>query len=158
MNKEQAIKKITASRQEFLDALSGLPINAYTQEAVEGVWNVKDLIAHIETWERACLIPLREYARGGKFTPEKIPDHDAWNLRNAQIWKSKPLEMILEEYRSTREELLALVESLPAELWTRQLNLPWGECASLAEMLSGLAWHEDEHRRPIQEWRARGEH
>ena len=153
MKKEQAIQKITKSRQAFLKVLAGLPIDGYTQEAVEGVWNVKDLVAHIESWERACLLPLREYAQGGQFTPEKIPDHDAWNQRKAQAWQSRPLEAILEDFRATREELIALAAALPAEYWSRQLDLPWGECATLAEMLSGLAWHEDEHRRPIETWR-----
>lgn len=155
MNKDQAIKKITASRQAFLDALAGLPVEGYTQEAVAGVWNVKDLVAHIESWERACLIPLRQYAQGGKFVPEAIPDHDAWNRRNAQVWQTRLLENILVEFHNTRAELMALVESLPNEHWMRQIDLPWGECATLAEMLSGLAWHEDEHRRPIEAWRAR---
>ncbi len=153
MNKEQAIQKITKSRQAFLEALAGLADDDYTKEAVEGVWNVKDLAAHLESWERACVLPLREFAQGGSFTPEKIPDHDAWNQRKSQHWRSRPLEAILKDFHATREELIALVASLPDECWSRQLDLPWGECATLAEMLSGLAWHEDEHRRPIETWR-----
>jgi len=158
MKKEQAIQKITKSRKAFLDALAGLPEEGYAQEAVAGVWNVKDLVAHIESWERACLLPLREYAVEDQFIPEKITDHDAWNLRNTQIWRAKSLQTVLAEFNDTRVELISLVEALPDEKWTRQLDLPWGECATLAEMLSGLAWHEDEHRRPIEAWRGREKH
>ena len=158
MNKRQALKKIADSRQAFLETIAGLNEDGYTQVPVEGVWNIKDLVAHIESWEMACVIPLRGYACGGKFAPEKIPDHDAWNNQNALVWQAKPLQTVLEEFLTTRAELLELVESLPVELWSKQLNLPWGECATLVEMLSGLAWHEDEHRRPIQEWRVREKH
>ncbi len=158
MNKQQAFKKITDSRQAFLDALAGLEEHGYTQETVEGVWNTKDLVAHIESWEMACVVPLRAFACGAKFIPEKIPDHDAWNNQNALVWQAKPLQTVLKEFRATRAELLDLVEGLPAEFWSKQISLPWGECATLAEMLSGLAWHEDEHRRSIEEWRAREKH
>jgi hypothetical protein len=75
MNKKETLDQLAESRQIFLQALEGLSEAQIIQDPVEGIWTIKDLLAHLASWEKSCLIPLRAFAARGAFAPEAIPDH-----------------------------------------------------------------------------------
>jgi len=157
LNKKEIIDQLAESRQIFLHALEGLQDDQINQAPVEGTWTIKDLIAHLSSWEYTCLVPLRAYAAGGDFVPEPIPDHDAWNQAQAQRWQSQTLADTLADYQSIREEFVALIRKLPEARWKEKLPAPWGGEATVEELCSGLAWHEKtEHLKGIQYWKETG--
>jgi len=157
MNKKATLDQLAESRQTFLHALEGLSEAQITQDPVEGIWTIKDLLAHLASWEKSCLIPLRAYAAGGAFTPEEIPDHQVWNQAQAQRWQAQSLPQIMAEYQSIRDEIVALVTTLPETQWTVKLQAPWGGEATIPELCSGLVWHEKiEHLKSIHQWKKTG--
>jgi hypothetical protein len=157
VNKKEVIAQLAESRQAFLLALEGLQEEQINQAAVEGSWTVKDLLAHLVSWENTCLVPLRAYAAGGVFAPEPISDHDAWNHAQEQRWQSQTLAEILAEYQAIREEFVSLVCALPEACWREKFPAPWGGEATMAELCSGLAWHEKtEHLKSIDHWQMTG--
>jgi uncharacterized damage-inducible protein DinB len=157
MNKNDILDQLAESRQTFLHALEGLSEAQITQEPVEGIWTIKDLLAHLTSWEKSCLIPLRAYAVGGAFIPEAIPDHHVWNQAQAQRWQAQSLVEILAEYQAIREEIVALVTELPEARWAVKLPAPWGGEATIAELCGGLIWHEKtEHLKSIRQWKETG--
>ena len=56
---------------------------------------------------------------------------------------------MLQEAISTRSELFTLAEWLAPSDWARIFPAPWGGEGTLAQMIDGLAWHEEEHTRSI---------
>lgn len=157
MEKSNILNQLAKSRQAFLYALEGLSEDQITQVPVEGVWTIKDLLAHLASWEKSCLIPLRTFAAGGNFEPEAIPDHLAWNQEKSQGWQKQSLAEILAEYQSIRDEIVALLDALPESLWAVKLTVPWGGQATLAELCDGLIWHEKiEHLKSIKQWKETG--
>ena len=157
MDKKEILDHLAESRRTFLQALEGLSEPQIIQVPVEGVWTIKDLLAHLASWEKSCLIPLRTYAAGGAFVPEEIPDHQVWNQAQAQGWQSQSLAEILAEYQSIREEIVALVTALTEAQATVKLPAPWGGEATLAELCGGLIWHEKtEHLKSIFYWKETG--
>ena len=157
MNKKEIIDQLAESRQAFLHALEGLQDDQINQAPVEGTWTIKDLLAHLASWENTCLVPLRIYSSGGEFVPDPIPNHDVWNQAQAQRWQSQTLAETLADYQSIREEFVALISALPDACWNVKLPAPWGGEATIAELCSGLAWHEKtEHLKSIQHWKKTG--
>jgi C_GCAxxG_C_C family probable redox protein len=154
MDKDFALTRLAESRQVFLAAIDGLSEAQINQIPVEGTWTIKDLLAHIASWEEATLEPLRRFAAGGAFQPEAIPDHLAWNARQEQIWRARSLKEVTDDFARVRQELLAVTAQLTDEQWQQKLPAPWGGEGTLAEMLAGLAWHEsDEHLKGINQWK-----
>jgi len=157
MDKFETLDRLTKSRQAFLLAIEGLSEEQMAQIPVVGTWTVKDLLAHLASWEKNCLVPLRSYAAGGVFIPEMIVDHLVWNEAQAKRWRSQSLAEILAEYQAVRDEMVALVTSLPEAQWAVKLAAPWGGEASVIELCSGLIWHESiEHLKSIVQWKETG--
>lgn len=150
LKKTAALAALKASRQELLKAIAGLSEEQMTTIPVEGSWTVRDLLAHIASWERACLEPLHTYAAGSPFIPEDIPDDLVWNDRQALAWQALSLPEILRDFTDTRRALLTVLDTLSPERWEQPLRMPWREEGPLPQMLSGLAWHESEHVHSIQ--------
>jgi uncharacterized damage-inducible protein DinB len=155
MTKDQAIFRITHTRQTLFESLQGICEADFTTPQVEGVWTIKDLLGHITAWEDACLIPLERFAEGGLFQSEVIPDHDVWNAAQASRRGEQSLAEILKEMNDVRQGLMAAVDRLNEAQWSQSVVLPWGEEATIANMLSGLAWHEEEHTKSIWSERRR---
>ena len=149
MDQNQAILRIQKSRQELLLTIQGLSEAELTSVAVEGIWTVKDLLGHITAWELSCLEPLERLAQKGSFECDEIPDHDAWNAIQAARRKDTPTHAVLEEMQEVRRRLLDAARQCSSDQWAQNLHVSWGETTTLAGMLNGLAWHEEEHLKSI---------
>lgn len=154
---QESLAQLAESRQVFLHTLQGLSEAQITREPVEGIWTIKDLLAHLASWENCCLVPLRVYAAGGDFIPEAIPDHNAWNHAQSQRWQAQSLAAILADYHAIRDEFVTLAAALPEDRWEVKLPAPWGGEATLEELCAGLVWHEKiEHLKSINYWKETG--
>ena len=149
LDKETALRKLAESRKALLDSTRGLNEADLTHKAVEGTWATKDLLAHITSWEVTVLEPLRQMVETGSFEPASIPDHLAWNDQQALLWQNKTLAQIYGELETTRQQILTLAAQLQPAQWEQVLPAPWGGQETLAQILSGLAWHEMEHLKSI---------
>lgn len=96
--------------------------------------------------------PLIDYAQGGEFVPETIPDDLAWNDQQAAGWQNKSLQMVLDNLHDTRRAILEELDKLSAAQWELQLPAPWGGHGTLASLISGLSWHEHEHLDSIRKF------
>jgi hypothetical protein len=152
MTKGEALARLAESRQAMEKAIGALSKDQMTGAKVEGDWTPRDIIGHIAAWDKAVLIPLREYAAGKGFRTETITDIDGWNNEQAAMRRSLPLDVPLNEFRAVREEMVAVAERLPDEQWIRPIPYPWGDQGPLAEALHGLAYHEAEHATTIVRW------
>jgi uncharacterized damage-inducible protein DinB len=153
MNKEETLNNLAQGRQTLYQTIQGLSEEEMTQVPVEGTWTVKDVLGHLSAWEEVFLKPLRRYADGAPFETEVVEDYLAWNDEQAARKKSVPLNTILNELTSVRQELVAAASRLSDEQWKESLPFPWGGEGTVDRALNGLQHHELEHMRVIQEWR-----
>jgi hypothetical protein len=60
----------------------------------------------------------------------------------------------MDEYITTRQEILDTLAKLTDAQWVVKVHAPWEEECTVAELLNGLAWHEsDEHLKSIRNWK-----
>ena len=64
MNKAEILKALEDEHERFLDLIEDLPPEDLTAPGVNGDWSIKDIMAHINSWE-AELIKLLFQARQG---------------------------------------------------------------------------------------------
>jgi len=119
---------------------------------VEGEWSVKDILAHISTWERR-MISWTGSLLHGEVPAIPLPwDVDRMNTETYAQFRDKPLADVLEEFRQSYWDSLALVESLVEE----RLQTNYVDTWPMGRLWTGIAanmnWHYKEHREHIQSW------
>jgi hypothetical protein len=150
MELSEEIEKISKSRKHLMDVIERIPAEILQAPETVGLWSIKDVVGHITAWEVACLVPMQVYASGGVFDNLVLGSHDDWNAVQVQKRDGMTTQEVFKELKSVREGLLEAVRKIPADHQKDMLNMPWGEETDLAGMLSGLAWHENEHTKEIR--------
>ena len=153
MESDMALLRLKNSRQKLLKEIEDLSEWERCNVQVEGIWTVKDLLGHICAWEASLCHPLRLFLQAGEFTPENIPDHDAWNAHQAEIRVGNDFAEALAEAEVTRDKLEYLATQISPADWERSFLAPWGGYETLSQMVDGLAWHEEEHTRCIEAYK-----
>jgi hypothetical protein len=152
MMNPEIFKSMTDSRHSLLLLIEKLSEEDLTRHPVEGVWTIKDLLAHLSSWERVTLEPMVTFAREGVYTPAPIHDENRWNALQSQSWQGKTLSQTLDNLISSRQELIQQVSNLPEDLLHIPVQAPWGGQETIIQILEGLAWHEEEHTKSIENW------
>jgi len=153
MEKQEIFDRMHHLRQMLLDTLENIPEDELVSEKVEGDWTIKEILCHLTAWELTVVNPLIAYVQVNDFLPEMIEDHDAWNAEQTARRKEMTIRQVLHELETTRELLVSEASLLTNEQWERILPAPWGGQGCIANLLNGLAWHENEHLQTIHTWR-----
>ncbi len=63
---QKLLKRLDAAWLAFLESYAGLPDERLMEPGVTGDWSVKDVLAHVTTWEEEALKHLPLIIAGGK--------------------------------------------------------------------------------------------
>ncbi len=157
MSKKALLDEIRAARAEFLSAIEGLTEDEMLRPGVEGIWSVKDIIAHLIAWEAELvtalsrrLSPTRRAAPGIVL----IEDIDDWNMEQYHQHANRPLEVLMPDFHGVHKRLLLAIEALDERMLEDPLRFEWMEGEPLAYLIHETAtWHEQEHAESIRAWR-----
>jgi hypothetical protein len=89
--------------------------------AVQGTWSVRDILAHVTTWEEEALKHLPLIAKGGR--PPKYVTYGGIDAFNAQMTEQKrglSASDVLRQLDETHRRLIDYVQSAPEEQFTRR--------------------------------------
>ncbi|MEX2247510.1 MAG: ClbS/DfsB family four-helix bundle protein [Dehalococcoidia bacterium] len=148
MTKSELIANIKRDRDAIEAVLARVGDARMTQPALEDGWSVKDIVAHITSWEQLCLIWVRTGHRGeGPFTPETL---NALNAKMHAERANQPLPDVLAEATCSHAELLEMAEAQTGEALAAPPS--WGQ-ANLAQIISSNSdEHYREHAEQIARW------
>lgn len=98
----------------------------YTSGAC-GYWSVKDLIAHLSSFELVLVEILNNFLEPG---PTPLLDKfakDRMGFNDVQVDQRKDLsiEEVLGEYQAAYDKVMAAAIQIPPEIWRKQGALPW---------------------------------
>jgi DinB superfamily len=142
-----------------LQAIDGVPEEALEKSGACGIWSVKDIIAHLASYEQVLVDVLTTFT-GGTSTPSlnaftelgsKFNDIEVNNRRG------KTAQEVLAEFNDAQSQVMTLIANIPSETLRRTGTLPWyGMAYSLDDVLVYMYYgHKREHSAQIAAFRDR---
>jgi hypothetical protein len=107
--------------------LTGLPSDSWQTAGVCGYWSVKDIMAHLASYERVLTETLNDFLSGGE-TPTRqrmLTMGDGFNDFEVDAHKHLSSQEIMAEYQSAVASNLDLVARIPPEKLREAGALPW---------------------------------
>lgn len=109
------LNRLNKAWSEFQEARASLTEAKLMMPGVTGKWSVRDILAHVTTWEEEALKHLPLVIKGGR--PPRYSSNyggiDAFNALKTEQKKNLPLAQILEEMHDVHRRLIAYIESVP---------------------------------------------
>ena len=150
MKKDQLINKIENAWNELQKASADLTETQMSTPGVVGDWSVRDIIAHISTWEEECLKALPIILEG-KRLPRYSDLYGGINAFNAQMTeKYRPISLdeVLKRRDATHQRLLNYIRKAPQEQITTETRFR-------RRIRYDSYSHYPEHTEAILAWRKR---
>lgn len=123
-----AIDILKYGHQTVLHTLDGLPKTAWETPGVCGTWSVKDIIAHLASYEHVLVDVLITFSDGGP-TPylDKFGAVGPLQFNDDEVAarQDKTIADVLAEYNDTQAQTMALAARIPAETYRQNGTLPW---------------------------------
>jgi hypothetical protein len=164
MNKATFLETLHTERTYWESLLKQVGEDRLTLSGVSGEWSVKDVIAHIMSYEQYILDRLRETLRGDVYmaseTPEALTayldkheypdfgspllDDDEPNAWVVQRYRSESLENVIRKEKQIYADLLRTIQDLPEEAFAKH---------QYAERINGnTTEHYQHHAGDIRSW------
>jgi uncharacterized protein (TIGR03083 family) len=150
MDRQQLIKQLDQRWAAFTEAYAGLSEAQLTEPGVVADWSVKDILAHVTTWEEEALKYLPLILTGSR-PPRYSVMYGGIDAFNAQMIAQKrdlPLSEVLRQLEETHRRLLAYIQSAPEAQFTR-------ETPFRRRLRLDTYSHYPIHTRMIRAWRER---
>jgi uncharacterized damage-inducible protein DinB len=149
---EATLSELAAARQELLEALEGLSDADLESPLAPGEWCIRDMLAHINHWNRWGLNRLRYFVKHGEAAKPKRMDADEVNRLVAVTWALHPVKDVLMEFENSYEDAVAYIRSLPPR-WTKETWEYRGKPTTLRQWFAYAADHERKHAEQVRAWR-----
>lgn len=143
VNRTSLIATISAGRGRLEAALGGLS-DAAMLERVDDVWTRKDVLAHLEAWERRVIEHL-ETLRAGS-VPDRSVETDELNERFYRHDRDRSVDDIRSSEDAAYRAMLAAIDGASDEELFDGQHFGWTEGDPLADWFRGNSdEHYDEH-------------
>ena len=154
-----AVDILKYGQQTVLQAIDGFPETAWETPGACGVWSVKDIIAHLASYERVLVDILTTFTRSGA-TPALntfLELGGQFNDREVNRRKERRIQDVLAELNDTSTQVMSLIVTLPPETLRQSGTLPWyGREYALDDLLVYMYYgHKREHSAQIAAFRDR---
>jgi uncharacterized protein (TIGR03083 family) len=149
MTKDELLAAVRRDRATLDALVAGLDQAQMQQPALDGGWSVKDALAHIAAWERACTTWLDAIARGETPGRPEVQDVDGTNARFFEEARDSALADVTAESARSYQAIVEAVERLSdAELADeKHFGWPTSRVAS-----ANTDDHYREHIAQIEAW------
>ncbi len=142
-----------------IQTIDGFPESAWDTSGACGTWSVKDIIAHLASYEQVLVDVLSTFLGGG-LTPSLTrftEQGDQFNDTEVSSRKEKTMKEVLGEYNDTHAQVMFMVAQLPPETLRQTGTLPWyGAVYALDDFLVYVYYgHKREHSAQIAVFRDR---
>jgi hypothetical protein len=121
MDRRELLKRLDRAWSEFKQSYAGLTDSQLIEPGVTGEWSVKDILAHVTTWEEEALKQLPVILKGGK--PPRYLTYGGIHAFNAQMTVQKrgfPLSNVVTQLDETHRRLINFVENIPEDQFLRE--------------------------------------
>ena len=150
MDRRRLLKRLDEARLTFKASYAGLSEAQLLEPGVTGAWSVRDIIAHVTTWEEEALKHLPLILKNG--TPPRYSVRyggiDAFNARMTEQKQSLSLSEVRAQLAAAHGRLVDFIQSAPEH----QLV---GETRFRHRLRLDTYRHYPLHAQAIRQWRQR---
>jgi len=150
VNKRDLLISLAVERARLFHALLGVSVSDLESAQVCGDWSPRDVLAHIIAWEQYVYDVVR-YLRARQPVPPspETSDEDAYNARAVAVWRTKPLQELLDTLAIAHRQLtVAVAGCSQAQLDFMPSSGTSSE--SLASNVVSIIQHDAEHAAQIR--------
>ena len=149
MDKPQLLQRLENAWETIKESYAGLSDSQLMEPGVMGNWSVKDILAHVTTWEEESLKYLPLIIAGGRPPPYmQYGGIDAFNAQMTEQKRGLALSEVLSQLDETHRRLIDYIRSVPEEHFTRETRFR-------RRLRLDTYGHYPEHAKAIREWRER---
>lgn len=115
MDRQHLIARLEKAWRDFQESYAGLSDSQMITSRVTGDWSVRDILAHVTTWEQEALCHLPTILNGGR-PPRYSVTHGGINGFNRTMTEQKRGFTLMEVRRDLEEihrRLISFIESVP---------------------------------------------
>jgi hypothetical protein len=148
MKKETILQKIERAWTELQESYAGLTEAQMQQAGVVENWSVKDILAHVTTWEEEALKHLPHIIEGVR-PPRYSVLYGGLDAFNAQMTARKQelsLREVLDQMDSVHERFLDYLQDAPEALFTTETRFR-------RRIRLDTYGHYPVHTQAIRDWR-----
>jgi hypothetical protein len=144
-------------QQAALQAIDGFPATALETPGACGVWSVKDIIAHLASYEEVLVDILAGFVgrQPAPYLDKFTGLGGQFNDTEVERRRGRTLKEVLDEFNDAHAQAMSLVERIQPEAFRRVGTLPWyGMDYSLDDLLVYMYYgHKREHSAQIAAFR-----
>lgn len=149
MDRPGLLKRLDEAWNAFRESYAGLSDTELMEPGVTGAWSVRDILAHVTTWEEEALEYLPLILEGG--TPPRYRATyggiDAFNALMTERKKRLPLPEVMRQMDEVHRRLVDLVQGAPEDQFTRETRFR-------RRLRLDTYHHYPPHAEAIRAWRA----
>ncbi len=135
-----------------------LPESAWDTAGADGDWSVKDILAHLISYEHLLLDILNTAsgAEPGSYLQRFSQDRNQFRSSEVEKRRYETAQHIEDEYNDLQVQTSSILTTIPQELFERKGTVPlMGPDQSLAQIVDRLQKHTREHCEQIKQFRER---
>lgn len=136
-------QKLDSSRAYLLSVAAHIGPDTVLSSTENPLWNVHDLLAHLAGAERGLQATIQRFLLDqplpGDFSLER------WNQRQVEKRQQEAVEGLLESLAASRQDTLALLDSLSEDQLAMPGTHPAGIDTTVAGIFRIMALHERDH-------------
>ncbi len=147
-----AVDVLKYAHRTMEQSLKDLPEETWLTSGVCGIWSVKDILAHLASFEHLLVdVAISLTNRAPTLTLQRYLSDPAFNDDEVNKRCGSSFSQIWEEYASTHAHTLELIDHLPPEMRRQPGLLPWyGEEYDLEDFIAYSYYgHKREHAAQI---------
>ena len=143
---------LNQERTILLDAITTLPETFLDEKGVVAEWSIKNVLAHLTSWEQVVTDFLPDRLATGRrphILSVMSADEDGWNAQQVASREQLTPREQLDEFQRTRQALLQVLYDGGEEALNRQHPWPEWQGTLATYMLEQVGDHEREHREAV---------
>jgi DinB superfamily len=150
LDRQQLLNRLGKAWREFQNSHAGLSEAELLEPGVTGCWSVRDILAHVTTWEEEALAHLPLVLSGG--TPPRYSvtygGIDAFNARMTEAKRGLSLEEVTRRMHEVHGKLLGFLAGVPEDQFRSETRFR-------RRLRLDTYSHYPKHGRAIERWRER---
>ena len=150
MVRQQLLKRLDTAWRAFAESYAGLSEAQLMEPGVTGAWSVRDIIAHVTTWEEEAvkhLPPILEGCRPPRYSVT-YGGIDAFNALMTTKKAGLSLSEVFRQQSETHRQVIDVVDRAPEAQLT-------SESRFRRRLRLDTYGHYPKHARAIRRWRER---